>query len=102
MKRSSLFIIVGIGLSLLAHPVFAQTPAAKPKAPLNNPTVTDKAGAKAEVDRLAKDRRAQARSLLMSLAGEAYGFHDQKLRARSMARIADALWNADAEQSRTL
>ncbi|HEU4434301.1 MAG TPA: hypothetical protein VFR51_13045, partial [Pyrinomonadaceae bacterium] len=37
-------------------------------------------------------RRQQARSLLIALATDARAFHDQTLRARSLARIADALW----------
>ncbi len=49
-----------------------------------------------------KERRAQARSLLISLASDARNFRDQSLRARSLARIADALWEIDGEQGRTL
>ena len=47
-------------------------------------------------------RRQQARSLLISLSSDARAFHDQTLRARSLARIADALWIVDAEQARLL
>jgi len=36
------------------------------------------------------------------LASEARSFRDQKLRARSLARIADALWEVEPEQSRSL
>src|SRR6185436_10428865 len=49
-----------------------------------------------------KERQAQARSLLVSLASDARSFRDQALRARALARIADALWEIDAEQARTL
>ncbi|HSE23022.1 MAG TPA: hypothetical protein VLB68_15250, partial [Pyrinomonadaceae bacterium] len=42
------------------------------------------------------------RLLLVSLASDARSFRDQTLRARSLARIADALWDIDAEQGRTL
>ena len=55
---------------------------------------------KAEVD--LKERRARARSLLVSLSTDARTFHDQTLRARSLARIADALWKVDTEQARLL
>jgi hypothetical protein len=55
--------------------------------------------AAAEKERL---RRQQARSLLVALSTDARAFHDQTLRARSLARIADALWTVDAEQSRLL
>ncbi len=49
-----------------------------------------------------KERRARARSLLVSLSSDARTFHDQTLRARSLARIADALWKVDAEQARLM
>src|SRR5688500_15294721 len=50
----------------------------------------------------ARIRRQQARSLLIALSTDARAFHDQMLRARSLARIADALWTVDAEQGRLL
>ncbi|HEV8428127.1 MAG TPA: hypothetical protein VGQ41_09530 [Pyrinomonadaceae bacterium] len=49
-----------------------------------------------------RERRAKARALLVSLSSDARAFHDQTLRARSLARIADALWRVDAEQGRLL
>ena len=49
-----------------------------------------------------KERRARARSLLISLSTDARTFHDQTLRARSLARIADALWKVDPEQARMM
>ena len=49
-----------------------------------------------------KERRARARSLLISLSSDARMFHDQMLRARSLARIADTLWKVDAEQGRLM
>jgi hypothetical protein len=42
-----------------------------------------------------------ARLFLISLASDARSFHDQVLRARSLARIADALWAVDPDQGRT-
>jgi len=50
----------------------------------------------------ARIRRQQARSLLISLSTDARAFHDQTLRARSLARIADALWTVDGEQARLM
>ena len=55
-----------------------------------------------ERDPAAKERRARARALLVSLSTDARTFRDQTLRARSLARIADALWQVDPEQSRLL
>lgn len=46
--------------------------------------------------------RQEARSLLIALSSDARTFHDQTLRARSLARIADALWSVDAEQGRVM
>jgi hypothetical protein len=40
--------------------------------------------------------------LLISLSTDARAFQDQQLRARSLARIADALFQVDAEQGRLL
>jgi hypothetical protein len=59
----------------------------------------DKASADAEQLRI---RRSQARSLLIALSTDARTFRDQTLRARSLARIADALWQVDAEQGRSM
>lgn len=50
----------------------------------------------------AEQQRALALSLLVSLSNEARSFRDQKLRARTLARIADGLWEVDPDQSRTL
>jgi hypothetical protein len=55
-----------------------------------------------EAERLVRERRAQAQSLLISLAADAGNYNDQKLRARTQARIADALWEVDPERSRSL
>jgi hypothetical protein len=102
MNRYCLSIIIGVGLIFLTHTASAQLPAKKPKAPTDNVAGRANSDAKAEADRIAKERRANARLLLISLASEAYSFRDQTLRARSMARIADTLWDVDAEQGRAL
>jgi hypothetical protein len=93
---SPIFLLCLIALAL---PAPAQTPQRQP-VPASD--AARKAEAKAEADRVAKQRRAQARSLLLSLASDAGSFRDQTLRARSLARIADALWSVDAEQGRAL
>jgi hypothetical protein len=71
---------------------YAQTPAKSVAANSTTPTKTEEL----------KERRARARSLLVALASDARTFHDQTLRARSLARIADALWKVDAEQGRLM
>ena len=73
---------------------------AKPSAPARDPE-SKKAGLTAE-EQKARTRRVQARSLLVALSSDARAFQDQTLRARSLARIADALWPVDAEQARLL
>lgn len=49
-----------------------------------------------------EQQRALALSLLVSLANEARSYPDQKLRARTLSRIADAFWDPDPEQGRAL
>ena len=61
-----------------------------------------KSAAMTEEEIKARERRARARSLLVSLSTDARQFNDQTLRARALARIADALWQVDAEQGRLL
>src|SRR5829696_7015684 len=58
--------------------------------------------AKTGANDAAKERRKQAQALLITLASEARSFRDQKLRARSLARIAETLWEIDPEHSRSL
>jgi len=65
-------------------------------------TAAPKAVAANEAEQQLKIRRTQARSLLIALSTDARTFRDQSLRARSLARIADALWQVDAEQGRLM
>lgn len=77
-----------------------ETPDKKsPKTATADPTKS--ANTEAE-EATARERRAVAISLLTSLADDARNFRDQTLRARTQARIADALWEADPERGRTL
>lgn len=55
-----------------------------------------------EPDPAAVERRNVAVSLLTSLADDARSFRDQKLRARVLARTADALWTSEPERARDL
>src|SRR5204862_2254547 len=66
-------------------------------------TSTKKSSASRDaVDPLVEQRRNTAISLLLSLADEAKGYHDETLRARVLARTADALWESDTVRARTL
>lgn len=71
----------------------APTANAKPAPPTKSAAVETEA---------VKERRARARALLVALSSDARTFHDQTLRARSLARIADALWKVDTDQARLL
>ncbi|HKR13794.1 MAG TPA: hypothetical protein VJT15_17140 [Pyrinomonadaceae bacterium] len=100
MNYFRLYSLIGVGL-ILVSPAFPQS-SPKPKTQNDNRSRNDKSVAKVEADRIRKERQTQARSLLISLAIDVRSFRDQTLRARSLARIADALWDMDAEQGRTL
>jgi hypothetical protein len=80
----------------------AQAPAKSANKTTESKPAETKPGASADAERRLKIRRAQARSLLIALSTDARAFNDQTLRARSLARIADALWVVDAEQARLL
>jgi len=92
------FSFVVLTLLILARVVSAQVASAPPNHNSGNETAI----AKSEADRVRSERVAHARALLISLASDAASFRDQVLRARSLAKIADTLWEVDAEQSRTL
>src|SRR5919206_5324273 len=96
---SAAAVAAAVLLFCAGHARAQQTPTPRPK-----PAADDRAGDKADAaaERAREARRELARSLLFSLSGEARGFRDQTLRARSLARIADALWGVAAEQGRTL
>jgi hypothetical protein len=102
LKPSGFFLIIAGGLALLTPSVSAQLPNPNSKPPLGNVSDATKSVASAEADRVRDERKLQARSLLISLASEARSFRDQALRGRTLTRIADALWDVDAEQGREL
>ena len=92
-------------LSLLLLVTMATTAAGQPTEP-QKPKPAEVAKAKteddAEAERLLREKRASAQSLLISLAADAGNYTDQRLRARTIARIADALWDADPERARAM
>ena len=85
---------------VFASVTLGQTTEPKPSKPVKAPAA--KSAPSAEADQELKERRSRARSLLIALSSDARTFHDQTLRARALARIADALWQVDAEQGRLL
>lgn len=92
---------VSLCLIALVAPALAraQAPEGKETAPAKT---TKKAAAKrAEAGNpLAEQRRTAAITLISSLADEARSYQDPTLRARVLARAADALWETDAERAR--
>lgn len=78
---------------VLSQPAVAASPT-KPVAKAKKESAAEKARR--------DQQKAVALSLLVSLANEARNFPDQKLRARTLSRIADALWEPDPEQARAL
>ncbi|HET6979701.1 MAG TPA: hypothetical protein VFI24_25435 [Pyrinomonadaceae bacterium] len=93
MKETCIFLC----FLLSATVTHAQT---KQAAPAKVAAANSAASEEAELE--LKERRAKARALLISLSSDARAFHDQMLRARSLARIADTLWRVDTEQGRLL
>lgn len=94
--------IAPVALFLLASATLtaAQTTEKPQVAPAKS--AQPKSAALTEEERRERARRVAARSLLIALSTDARAFNDQTLRARSLARIADALWAVDAEQGRLL
>lgn len=78
----------------VSQPQVAAAPLATPAAK----TKETSAAAKARIEQ----KQALGVSLLVSLANDARNYQDQKLRARTLSRIADALWEPDPEQGRAL
>ena len=96
--RASMVLVC---LCSLVSLTFAQSN--KPATDAASKTVaSNKAAVSAAAERAAKERRATAVSLLVTLADDVRNFTDQTLRARTQARIGDALWDADPDQGRTL
>ena len=98
MGRRTLFILVF--LLAASGTTVAQTKEQANSAAKNTADKT-KAAKDLEAERILSERREHARSLLVSLAADARNFADSTLRARTQARIADALWNVDSDRART-
>src|SRR6185503_14752093 len=97
MRRLSLLFLLGLLLSTTA--LAQSNDAKKTAAVVDSKEKTEK---DPEAERIIRERKDNARSLLISLASDAGNFNDQRLRARTLARIADALWDVDPERARAL
>ena len=99
MNRSHLSLAV----CLLALSLTAAAQSRESSKPgLNKPVANATPAKDPEAERLARERRAHALSLLVSLGTDAGSFKDVALRARTQARIADALWQSDSDRARIL
>jgi len=98
MKLTRLFSV--FLLLSISNVAFAQTTEPKPVASSKSAPTKTKVNTEAELKERA--RREQARSLLVALSTDARTFRDSTLRARSLARIADALWQVDTDQARVM
>ena len=98
MKLTRLFS--ALLLLSISDVAFAQTTEPKPVASSKSAATKTKVNTEAELKERA--RREQARSLLVALSTDARTFRDSTLRARSLARIADALWQVDIDQARVM
>jgi hypothetical protein len=101
-RRSLPAVLCFLFLCATAATSIAQPNEANKPAPAKEVARQGKATVDPEAERILRERRAQAQSLLISLAADAGSYNDQKLRARTQARIADVLWDADPERARTI
>lgn len=101
MQRKNLIAVVLLGLGFVSF-THAQTTEPKQPAATKTPAAKSAATTDAAAAAALKERRARARSLLIALSSDARTFQNPMLRARSLARIADALWQVDSEQGRLL
>ena len=87
---------------LFVSPVKTQTDLAPQASRSATAAKSGKSAGNGEAERITRERRASALSLLVSLTSDAGKFSDLVLRARTHARIADTFWESDAEQGRAL
>lgn len=98
MRRSLFILMLAIsGLATMSVETAAQREKEtgrepKPAAP----------NVKQDADFIAQAQRTTALSLVVSLAESAKDYEDETLRARVLARAADALWEDDRERARAL
>ncbi len=79
-----------------------KTDSAKPSDDNQSAVDKTKSAKDAEAERVLNERRENARSLLFALASDAARFNDSTLRARTLARVADQLWEADRQRARAM
>jgi hypothetical protein len=91
------FCVIALAAPALVR---AQAPQSKESAPTKTTKKVAATRAGGASNPLAEQRRTTAITLISSLADEARSYQDPTLRARVLARAADALWETDAERAR--
>jgi hypothetical protein len=94
-------LLIPLFILLISATTSAQSKDVKSSA-AKDEAAKEKAARDLEAERILKERRANAQSLLVNLAADARNFTDQALRARTLARIADTLWDTDRDRARTI
>jgi len=106
LLAAGLFLLIPLSFTAAQVEKESQNSQTQPKDQKSKATTSKDQGLKgaklAEADPAAVERRNVAVSLLTSLADDARSFRDQKLRARVLARTADALWTTETERAREL
>jgi hypothetical protein len=102
MTRLARAFLISLCQLLLVMPVLAQASKPAPDAASKKLATKSKPADTEAAERAAKERRATALSLLVTLSDDVRKFRDERLRARTQARIADAIWDADPDQGRVL
>jgi hypothetical protein len=98
----STFVLLVLLTTIQAQVTSEKVPSQpQPAASPVKSTAKSKSEAAAAKARL-EQQKALAVSLLITLADDVRNFSDQRLKARTQARIADALWDADVERGRVL
>jgi len=98
-----LAIVFTFSLTVAAQTKDASASAPKSAATTNSAEKTPpKSPRELEAERLLKEKRANAQSLLINLAADARSFNDATTRARTLARVANVIWDADRERARTM
>ncbi len=87
---------------LLTYTSLTAQPKANQKEQTQKTVAADKTAKDAELARLLEERRASVQSMLITLASDSVKFSDAIARARTLALVADLLWDNDKERARAL
>lgn len=96
------FCILAASCAIQAQSTTTTSPAAANQPGAKTPGDKTKPAPDPEAERIRNERRANAQSLLLTLADDANRFKDSILRARTLARIADQLWEVDRQRARSM